>query len=74
MGNPPGFGPEQNPEVTHDGAPAGPWPSDAELPINPVPGGNPASLTGRPDGTNTESQPQDAMNPYPARPLGSGRR
>lgn len=38
--------PEQNPEATEGGAPAGPFFSEGELPVVAVPGGNPASLNG----------------------------
>ncbi len=38
--------PEQNPERTQGGAPAGPWISEAELPSVAVPGGVPFTTGG----------------------------
>ncbi len=72
MKHPPGYGPEQQPDSTHDGAPAGLYPSEAELPISPVPDGNPANLTGSPDQSGTTQKP--TMEHYPAPPLAKGRR
>jgi hypothetical protein len=53
-GNPPGFGPEPRTDIDQGGAPGGLWPSESELPIVSVPGGNPTDLTGRPDSTPNE--------------------
>ena len=55
---PPGYGPDQTPDGSpHDGAPAGRFFSDAELPVVAVPGGSATQLTGRPDMTSTEMMP-----------------
>lgn len=44
---------EQNPNATHDGAPAGPWFTDAELPSVAVLGGQPMTTNGySPDPSN----------------------
>ena len=72
MKHPPGYGPEQKPDAANVVAPAGPLPSEAELPITAVPGGNPAQLTGMPDQSGTTQKP--AMENWPAPPLPKGRR
>lgn len=52
---------EQNPNATHDGAPAGPWFTDAELPSVAVLGGQPMTTNGySPDPSQT---PQEDKNP-----------
>jgi hypothetical protein len=55
VGNPGGPSyPEQNPEFTQGGAPAGPFFSEGELPSIAVAGGNPANLGGySPDPSRT---------------------
>lgn len=53
----PDIGPEQNPESTQGGAPAGRWPSDAELPVEAVSGGAPANYGG--------FRPSDFTHPLP---------
>lgn len=45
---------EQQADAKHDGAPAGPWFTDAELPSIAVPGGSPATTGGySPDPSRT---------------------
>lgn len=52
---------EQQPDAIHDGAPAGPWFTDAELPSVAVAGGSPATTGGySPDPSRT---PQIDTNP-----------
>ena len=52
---------EQQPDAQHDGAPAGPWFTDAELPSVAVAGGSPATTGGySPDPSRT---PQVDTNP-----------
>ncbi len=55
---------EQQPDATHDGAPAGPWFTDAELPSVAVLGGPPMTLNGySPDPSPTPQIDKDPTMP-----------
>lgn len=68
----PDIGPEQKPDATHDGAPAGEW-FGSDLPQNAVPGGSPMTLGGYSPERGNPPLPADPMDGYTKPPTGPRR-
>lgn len=68
----PDIGPEQKPDATHDGAPAGEY-FGADLPVQSVPGGAPMTTGGFTPSSANPPLPRDPMDGY-TKPPGGNRR